>query len=173
MAVVTVGAGLVSVTVHALLHPCCYATIIIVNSVFWVVARRRRLSGSGRQPIRIKPDLSGLTLSAAFNVSQYNYLINTILPYAFGNISALLSVDPVAGNLTASFQCTSRQPSGPNTGECFTYSSALPTCGNNPANTIPLAYMAPGYKDCTDTNDVRFASFAALPQLFGSVCAMR
>jgi hypothetical protein len=65
----------------------------------------RRLSGAGRQPIRVTLDTARLaTVSPAIR----SVLEGTVLPAAQTRLTALLKVDPVAGNLQARRRCISQ-----------------------------------------------------------------
>lgn len=115
---------------------------------------RRRLSGAGRANIRIFADTSQLVLNANFTSSQRSFLVASVLPVAISNLTALLLVDPVSGNLTATRQCMGYVGSGANAGKCSSFSTSLPSCGVTPPLSIPLSYMANAYTGCTDNNDV-------------------
>jgi Leishmanolysin len=116
----------------------------------------RRLSGSGRAPIRILADTTNVLVSSNFTASQRNFLINTVLPIAIGNLSSMLLVDPVSGKLAASRSCSGGYlRSGPNVGKCVSYSTSLPVCNSLPLVTIPLSYLGNSYTGCTDYSNVR------------------
>jgi hypothetical protein len=100
-------------------------------------------------------------------VNQRNFLINTVLPTAIGNLSAMLLVDPVGGKLAASRSCSGGYlRSGLNLGKCVSYSTSLPVCNSLPLVTIPLAYLGDAYTGCTDFSNVRCPMIAWFPCVF-------
>jgi hypothetical protein len=68
----------------------------------------RRLSGVGRQPLRLLFNTSAVVVTAELTAAKRDFLLNTVLPQAEAKLEALVKVDPVAGNLLASRFCTSR-----------------------------------------------------------------
>jgi hypothetical protein len=131
---------------------------LVVIGFCVVCVDRRRLSGAGRANIRIVADTSQLTLNANFSSAQRSFLTSSVLPVAISNLTSLLLVDPVSGNLTATRDCTGYVGSGANAGKCSSYSTSLPSCGSVPPVSIPLSYIADTYTGCTNNNDVSSGS---------------
>jgi hypothetical protein len=107
-----------------------------------------------RAPLRITFNTSDLTDAGALSSTQVAMLVGTVMPAIATNYASMLNVTRVVGGLFASRRCTARFNTGPLTGTCAGYSTALPQCGVGAVVPIPVDYLAPAYGTCTNETDV-------------------